>query len=154
MSRTLDDTTRARLIGLLEAGATNRAAADALGIDKETPARYRAALGIAPAPRAVQSHRTTITVEQAWRRNVQPLDGGHMRWVGPLNSAGVPTFSYRTRATSARVVAFRIRTGRNPVGYVKAQCDTPGCVAPQCVDDRPGRAHAAELLAELHGYRR
>ncbi|MET8399605.1 hypothetical protein [Streptomyces sp900116325] len=149
----ISDTTRSRLIGLLEQGATDRAIAAELGLDKNTPARYRHQLSIGRPILPPPPSRTTITIEQAWQANVRPLDGGHMQWTGRLNNAGVPTFSYRARPTSARVIAFRIRTGRDPVGYVKPECDAPGCVAPRCVDDRPGRENTARLLAELGGTR-
>lgn len=150
---TLTATTRNRLIALLEQGATNRAIAAELGLDKSTPARYRRMLGIAPATPPPPAHRTTATVEEVWQAHVRPLANGHMEWTGNLNNAGVPTVSYRARQLSARAVAFQLRTGRAPVGYVKAECDVPGCVAPRCVDDRPGRARTAELLADLNGYR-
>jgi hypothetical protein len=148
---TLDDATRSRLIELLEQGATNRAAAAELRLDKNTPARYRRQLGLGRAVLPPPPTRTTVTIEQAWQANVRSVDRGHMQWIGGYNNAGVPTFTYRSRPTSSRVVAFRIRTGREPVGYVKVECDRPDCVAPAHVDDRPGRENTARLLTELGG---
>jgi hypothetical protein len=46
-------------------------------------------------------------------------------------------------------VAFRLRTGREPVGYVLPDCEVPGCVVH--VDDRPGRARTAALLVGIFG---
>jgi hypothetical protein len=150
---TITDATRSRLIEMLEQGATNRAAAAELGLDKSTPARYRRLLRIGPATLPPPKNRSPLTIEQKWARYTRPADGRHIEWHGTYNTAGIPTFSYRGRPTSARAVAFRIRTGRAPVGYVKTECDHPGCVAPHCVDDRPGRENTARLLAELGGTR-
>jgi hypothetical protein len=150
---TITAAARSRLIALLEEGATNRAIAAELRLDKETPARYRRLLGIAPATRTPPPNKSSLTIEQKWATYTRPAAGRHIEWHGTYNTAGVPTFTHRGRPTSARVVAFQIRTGRAPVGYVKTECDHPGCVAPRCVDDRLGRENTARLLAELGGTR-
>ncbi|MFJ2017218.1 hypothetical protein [Streptomyces nodosus] len=60
-------------------------------------------------------------------------------------------FTHQGTYYRARAVAFELRTGRAPVGYVKAECDYPECVAPQCVEDEPGRNRARAQLAAVVG---
>ncbi|NED83513.1 hypothetical protein G3I76_25900, partial [Streptomyces sp. SID11233] len=52
---------------------------------------------------------------------------------------------------SPLAIAFRMRTGREPVGQVRAECDVPYCVAPDCVEDEPGRLRIREQLRYLKG---
>lgn len=145
----LDTTTRARLAAMMRDGATNRAVADALGIGKDTAARHRAALGLPPAPPPVR--RSPLTIEQKFTARTRPV-GGHLAWAGRVRD-GMPVLTHHERAYTARPIAFRIRTGRDPIGYVTAECDYPGCVAPQCVEDEPGRIRHRAALAEILGRR-
>jgi hypothetical protein len=48
-------------------------------------------------------------------------------------------------------IAFRIRHGRDPVGYVYAECGVEHCVAPDCVDDEAGRARTREQFRYFTG---
>ncbi|WP_327368758.1 hypothetical protein [Streptomyces sp. NBC_01217] len=151
MKRVIPPATLALARGLITGRQhTDRAIARITGVHFTTVARYRRLLNL---PRIPQPDKTAGTVEEQWRRRVRPAADGHMEWTGAYNSADVPTFSYHGTPTSARVIAFRIRTGRTPVGYVKAVCDHPGCVAPRCVEDKPGRDRLAQLLAAVGGPR-
>ncbi|MEU2120035.1 hypothetical protein ABZ567_31360 [Streptomyces sp. NPDC016459] len=80
------------------------------------------------------------------------LDGGHMEWTGPLKGGrSTPLMYDRGRDVTARAVAFRIATGRAPVGYVRAECDHPGCVAPEHMADAPTRTKLRTQLAQVQG---
>ncbi|MCZ9350752.1 hypothetical protein NGM36_13240 [Streptomyces mutabilis] len=140
------------LADLFAQGATNKAAARALGIDKDTAARYRARLGFGPAKQPTPANRSTLTLAEKWQTFVRSVEGGHMEWTGRRRSnGGTMVFTHHSREYGARVVAFQIRTGRRPVGRVTAECDRPGCVAPQCVEDDPGRTHSRGQYAAVIG---
>ncbi|GHC44279.1 MULTISPECIES: hypothetical protein [Streptomyces rochei group] len=149
----LDTATADRLADLLAQGATNRAAARELGIDKNTAARYRALLGVGPAPKRPAPNRSTLTAEQKVMTFMRPADGGHMEWTGRrTRSTGTPVFTHHERTYTARSIAFRAHTGRAPEGYVTAECDQPDwCVAPAHLEDEPGRTRARAALAAITG---
>lgn len=93
----------------------------------------------------------TASIEEAWARRTRAVDGGHLKWTGryTLRRAG--------QSYSPAAVAFRIRTGRDPQGTMRATCAVFRCVAPDHVDDAAGRAHtraqirAAKNLAPAPG---
>jgi hypothetical protein len=141
-----------RLADLFHQGATNRAAALALGINKETAARYRASLGIGPAPKRPAPNRSTLTVEEKFATYTRPVEGGHLEWAGRHHSAnGTPVFTHREQTYTARSIAFRVASGRAPEGYVTAECENPECVAPAHVEDEPGRTRVRAQLAAVLG---
>ncbi|MFJ5143277.1 hypothetical protein [Streptomyces sp. NPDC088707] len=151
IGRPLPASLREQVTTMLEAGATNRAIAAELGLDKGTPARYRAALGIPAAPRPPRSCRTD-SVEERFHSFARQVDGGHMEWTGRRVKIGrTPVFSYNARTLTARSVAFRIARGRDPRGYVTAECEFEGCVAPAHVADEPSRTQLRAQLASLMG---
>ncbi|WP_405561889.1 hypothetical protein [Streptomyces sp. NBC_01180] len=142
--------TRDRLAALLRQGASNHAAARELGIDRTTAAAHRRKLGIGPA--TPPPRQTPLTVEERWAKYTRPVEGGHVEWTGRrTTSSQTPVMTHQGKAVTARPVAFRMRTGRDPVGYVTAECDYPGCVAPGCVDDEPGRTRTRQQLAAVMG---
>ncbi|MEU7340574.1 hypothetical protein [Streptomyces sp. NPDC007074] len=148
----LDSSTVDRLADLFREGATNRAAALALGVDRETAGRYRNALGFGPAPKRPAYNRSTLTIEQKFMTHTQPVEGGHLEWTGRrTRSNGTPTFTHRERTYTARSIAFRIATGRAPQGYVTTECENPECVAPAHVEDEPGRTRVRAQLAAVNG---
>lgn len=148
----LDTATRDRLAAMLRDGATNKAAALALGLDKATPARYRALLGLGPAPKQPSPTRSPLTVEEKFATYTKPLDGGHMEWTGRrTRSNGTAVFTHRERTYTARSIGFRVSNGRDPEGYVTAECDYEGCVAPDHLADEPGRTHVRAQLAAVLG---
>ncbi|MFF1686050.1 hypothetical protein [Streptomyces sp. NPDC058254] len=148
----LDDTTRDRLAAMLRDGATNRTAARTLGIDKATAARYRTALGLPPATPPPPRNRSDLTVEEKFATYLRPVEDGHAEWTGRrAKSNGTPTFSHHSQTYTARSIGFRIRTGRDPVGYVTTECDRKNCVAPDHLADEPGRIERRAQLAEESG---
>ncbi|CAM5366001.1 MULTISPECIES: hypothetical protein [Streptomyces] len=130
----------------LRAGASNSAIVRELHVDKHRVARLRQAAGL-PA------HKPHLpTLEEKWATKTKRVAGGHVRWTGSKgSSAGTPVLAYRGAVVTAASVAFRIRTGRAPVGYVLPECGYHHCVAPEHVEDEPGRQKAREQLRYLMG---
>jgi hypothetical protein len=85
------------------------------------------------------------TIEEKWRTRTVPVDGGHLAWTG------CPDLRWQGRTFKAGRIAFRIRTGREPVGYVRPDCGMPGCVEPTHVDDEPGRQRTRQQLRAVRG---
>lgn len=77
-----------------------------------------------------------------------PLTGGHRRWRGPFDEAGVP---YANRRLTAYQLAFRVHHGREAVGPVLGTCRYKRCVAGEHLNDRIIRQAIADgsLLTEL-----
>lgn len=141
-----------RLAAMFREGATNKAAVLELGVDKKTAARYRASLGFGPAPKQPAPNRSPLTLAEKFATFTRPVEGGHMEWTGRRTKQNhTPTFSHHERTYTARSVAFRIATGRDPEGYVTPECDYPDCVAPGCMEDEPGRTRARGSLAIVTG---
>ncbi|MEU0671319.1 hypothetical protein ABZ330_00205 [Streptomyces sp. NPDC006172] len=88
------------------------------------------------APR--RARRRPASMEEAFARNAEQIDGGHVRWLGP-SSHTTPTVWFAGTTYSAYKVAFRIHHGREPEGLVTSGCDVPHCVAGEHVEDRPMR---------------
>ncbi|MFF9284838.1 hypothetical protein [Streptomyces griseosporeus] len=144
--------TVAQITDLLAQGATNRAIAAATGINKSTAAQYRARLGYGPAPKRPSPTRSTLTVEEKCLTYVRPVEGGHMEWTGRRTKAnGTPVFTHHERTYTARSIAFRVAKGRDPEGYVTAECDYKECVAPDHLEDEPGRRRIRAQLAAVLG---
>jgi hypothetical protein len=94
----------------------------------------------------------THTLESKWAERTRPVEGGHLEWTGERNKvSGTPLIRYREQSHTAAAVAFRMRTGRDPVGPVKAECSVHQCVAPGHVEDVPGRDRLREQLRFLLG---
>ncbi|MGW9385374.1 helix-turn-helix domain-containing protein [Streptomyces globisporus] len=152
--RIITDAERAQIIEQLESGATDRAVAAACGIDRGTAARYRRGLSIPPAPRPAPPNRSTLTVEEKWRTFVTPADErGHMTWTGRLASGTTPVMTHAGRTITARPVAYRMHTGRDPVGYVRPGCGQPNCVAPEHLEDEQDRRRERADLGVMLGRR-
>lgn len=135
---------------MLRSGAANHVIASELGLDKATPARYRAALGMPLMPRV--PNRCTLTLDEKFHQFVRSVDGGHMEWTGRrTKSSQTPVFTFEGRSITARTAAFRLAYDRAPEGYVTAECDHEGCVAPEHVADEPGRTLLRSQLAALTG---
>ncbi|MEE4540956.1 hypothetical protein V2S66_03110 [Streptomyces sp. V4-01] len=137
---------RTEIVTLIQQGSSNSAIARELHCDKARAARIRRELGL---PNAV---RQPLTLEEKWAARTRPLDGGHLEWLGEhVGKSGTPVMHYREVSYTATAIAFRIRTGRNPVGYAIAECGHHHCVAPAHVEDDPGRQKAREQLRYLTG---
>jgi hypothetical protein len=66
------------------------------------------------------------------------VEGGHREWRG-VAPKGVPSIFVEGRQVRARVAAFRVRMGRDPVGLVRPGCGVGWCVEPDHMEDRPMR---------------
>lgn len=138
--------TRAEIVALIQQGKSNSAIARELRCDKGRAARIRHELGLPNA--AIQP----LTLEEKWAARTRLVDGGHLEWLGEhVGAAGTPVMRYRENSYTAAAIAFRIRTGRDPQGYAIAECDVRHCVAPDHVEDEPGRQRAREQLRYLLG---
>lgn len=136
---------RVDIAELLRAGLGNNAIAKQLHCDRAVVARSRAAL------RIPNVSRQPLTLEQTWASNTREVEGGHLEWTGLKATGGTPVMSYRGKMHTATRIAFRIKHGREPVGYVFAECALHHCVSPDCVDDDLGRARTREQLRYLTG---
>jgi hypothetical protein len=142
----MQNATRGQITELLGQGLSNTAIAAQLHCDKVRVARIRAELGLPNV--AVQP----LTLEEKWAARTRPIDGGHLEWLGEhVGKSGTPVMRYREASYTATGIAFRIRTGRDPVGYAIAECGHHHCVAPAHVEDDPGRQKAREQLRYLTG---
>ena len=86
-----------------------------------------------------------IALRRKFEENTVSVKGGHLIWVGSLSSRSRTPFMYfAKKQVPAAAVAFVLRTGRWPVGYVRRVCEIKQCVAPRCVEDYEGRARLDE----------
>ncbi|RDG35179.1 helix-turn-helix domain-containing protein [Streptomyces corynorhini] len=137
---------REQIEELLRAGKSNSAIARHLRCDKHRVAAIRADLGLPNVP------AQPLTLEEKWAAKTEPVDGGHLEWTGSRQtSSGTPVMRYREQMHTAAAIAFRIRTGRDPQGYARAECGHHHCVAPAHVDDTATRTTTREQLRYLTG---
>lgn len=136
------------IVELLRAGASDRAIGQQLHCDPRIVSATRAALGL---PKSKSGRKPAASIAELFYARTEPVDGGHLRWTGYRNDHGVPALRYSRRTYSAYATAFRIKTGRDPVGNVIPQCAYPGCVHPDHVDDRPAREHNRSAYSAIFG---
>ncbi|WP_405676874.1 hypothetical protein OG292_19715 [Streptomyces sp. NBC_01511] len=140
------NTTEAQIAALLRRGMSNNGIVQQLHCCKNRVARIRRRLGIPNVP------AQPLTLEQKWAASTKPVDGGHLAWTGSRQSTSrTPVMRYGDRMLTAAGIAFRIRTGREPQGYVYAECGFNHCVAPAHVDDEAARRKTREVLRYLSG---
>lgn len=140
--------TRADIVQRLAAGHSNNRISRELRCDKTRVARIRRELDLGEF--VPTTH--TRTLEEKWALFTVPTDDGHLLWTGRrTKTSGTPVFSYRERTYTARKIAFRIRTGRDPEGHALAECGTNDCVLPEHVDDGTIRTRDRAALAALTG---
>ncbi|QJT04397.1 hypothetical protein G9272_32280 [Streptomyces asoensis] len=84
------------------------------------------------------ARRRLTSLEEAFNQHAEPIDGGHVRWIGSTSHT-TPSVWFGGTTYSAYKVAFRLHHGRNPEGTVTSGCDVPHCVAGAHVEDRPMR---------------
>jgi hypothetical protein len=103
----------------------------------------RNAIHVPPARpgRRVAADLASDFYPRARRRN------GHLIWVGTI-TGGHPRLRHQGEYLSAYKAAFILRTGRQPLGYCKADCGVELCVEPQHVDDAAGRARYDAIFGE------
>ncbi|MEV7465268.1 hypothetical protein AB0O20_01985 [Streptomyces kronopolitis] len=132
---------RARL-----AAMSSEAIARELGVDRAAVRRIRRESGIRFVP------PTYATAEEKWADRVRPAGEGHLEWAGERSMrSGSPVMRFREKSVSPAAISFRKRTGRDPVGQVKAECGYPHCIAPAHVEDEPGRRRLREQFRFLTG---
>ncbi|WP_432247684.1 hypothetical protein ACRAR1_06975 [Streptomyces sanyensis] len=140
--------TREQIAALLHQGLSNMEISRRLRCDRHRVGDIRRELGLARTP------HQPLTLEEKWRSNVREADGGHLEWTGSRQSrSGTPVMRYRQQALTAAAIAFRIKHGRDPIGYAYAECGVRHCVAPDHVDDQEGRTRGREQLRYLSGGR-
>lgn len=141
---------REQIIAALREGKSVYRIVRDLHVDRARVRRIRDEIG-QPVYTRPEENRT---IEDKWRLYAKPIDGGHMEWTGERGmSANTPLVSFKERHHSAAAVAFKIRTGRDPQGYAMADCGMKHCVAPDHVEDEPGRRRNREQLRYLLGGR-
>lgn len=137
---------RAEIVRALRTGRSHSRIARDLGCDRHRVTDIRKGLGLPKVP------QQPLTLEDKWRSNTRPLDGGHLEWTGErVGKARTPVMRYRDACYSPAAIAFRIKHGREPEGYVIAECGVRQCVAPDCVEDEAGRQRLREQLRLLLG---
>ncbi|MCX4993809.1 helix-turn-helix domain-containing protein [Streptomyces longwoodensis] len=130
----------------LTQGLSAQAVARVLGVDRAAVRRIRDELGLPPRP------AQPLSLDEKWEQRAKPVEGGHREWTGGrVGLSRTPVMAYRGKTYTAASLAFRRRTGRDPVGQVKAECGMQQCVAPEHVEDEPGRMRLREQLRHLLG---
>lgn len=81
----------------------------------------------------------------------EQVDGGHLRWTGPVTADGRQLLSFGAGHDSAARVAFRARWRRDPVGVVLPACDYPHCLHGDHLDDTQAREAYRVMFAGLFG---
>lgn len=138
--------TRADIVAMLRDGYSNSRISRELRCDKTRVARLRIELGL---PHVVLQ---PLTLEQKWASKTRPVDGGHLEWTGErAKTTGTPLMRYKEVGYSPAGIAFQMRHGRPPKGYVKAECDFPHCVALDHVNDEAGRLEARKQVRAERG---
>lgn len=140
---------RADIAELLRAGLPDRVIAEQLHCDAKTVSAARSALGL---PRVKPGRKPAASLEDLFRARVEPADGGHLRWTGYVNPVtGCKGMRWGGSFHTATSVAFRIRTGREPVGRAQAVCGYQGCIEPTHVDDKPARDRTRTTFEAIFG---
>lgn len=130
---------------LLHQGSSE-AIARQLKVDRGAVRRIRGLVGV-PSP-----DPQPLSLEEKWQERTREVEVGHLEWTGErVGPSRTPVMRYRGKSYTAAAIAFRQRTGRDPVGQVKAECDMRQCVAPAHVEDEPGRTRLREQLRLLLG---
>ncbi|MFF7880954.1 hypothetical protein ACH40F_08255 [Streptomyces sp. NPDC020794] len=138
--------TREQIIAALREGKSTGAISRELKADRGRIRRIRDELGI-PVHVHIQQ---PLTLEQKWKANTRPVDGCHLKWTGERGTAsGTPVMRYWPKTYSPAAIAFRIKNGRDPKGQVFAECGFKHCVAPDHVNDEPGRIAARAQLRSI-----
>ncbi|WP_157164401.1 hypothetical protein [Streptomyces typhae] len=124
------------IIAMLRDGHSNTRINRELHVDKARVSRIRTQLGLPQHARAGQ----TRSLEQKWADNTRPTDDGHLEWTGEhAKASGTPIMRHKQGFYSPAALAFEIKHGREPQGYVKAHCGRAHCIAPDHVSDAAGR---------------
>lgn len=129
---------------LVRDGWTDTAVAAHLGVHNRAVTRVRDILGLA-------HHTLSTTKEEKVARASVPEDGGHTRWTGRRANNRVPVIRQFKVQIPASHVAFEQRTGRQPVGIVKAECGREHCLTPAHVSDELERRNVRGQERAMYG---
>ena len=111
---------------LLRADVPHLHIARQLRVSRETVRATHRALGL-PA-RVRGGGPAHASLEDAYRANTRPLDGGHVQWLGYMDGS-LPIVFHSSQHTPAPRIGFRLHHGRDPEGRLMRTCVMPGCVA-------------------------
>ncbi|MGW1463877.1 hypothetical protein ACWCPT_05915 [Streptomyces sp. NPDC002308] len=139
---------RADIAAMLHAGHSDAEITRQLHVCNRTAAAARQTLGL-------DAHRrgrvAAPDAESLFWDRTAPVDGDHLTWTGSVSTSGVPSFRWKGATYTAGRTAFRIQHGRDPIGYAKAGCGYPGCVAPAHIEDQPMRDRLRLQLTSIFG---
>lgn len=79
--------------------------------------------------------------EEAMRKRIKKVAGGHAEWTGTRHPSGTPLLSWRGRSETVYRLVFRLHYGRVPEGNIThvPDCDVDHCVAGEHLEDRAMR---------------
>lgn len=90
--------------------------------------------------RAARQHRARYASPEAKLAALtEEVDGGHLRWTGPLDGHH-PLLKHNGRRWPVLTLAFRATYGREPHGTVRSDCDYPHCLLGEHLSDKESRA--------------
>lgn len=140
---------RAEIIHLINEGLTNAEIGRRLRVERQMVGLIRKDIGARNVP------AQPLSLEEKWATLTTRAEGGHLDWTGERQKqSGTPILRYKEQAYTAAQVAFRIKHGHAPEGYVYAECGYRHCVAPDHVDDQRTRTQGREQLRYLTGGRK
>lgn len=129
---------------LVRAGWKDSAVATALGVHNRAVTRVRDLIGVA-------HHDNSTSKQDKLERFSQPEAGGHTGWSGRLGTSGAPVIRHLKVQIPASHVAFELRTGRPPVGIVKAECGRGHCLTSAHISDEIERRNVRGQERALYG---
>lgn len=130
----------------IRAGVSDRRITADLRVNRRTVAEIRAELGVPPLNRRIDTNRHIA------ENTTEPDDAGHVFWTGRLTTSRTPVVYHQAKETQVVRYLFEGRTGRKPVGIVKRECEAPDCIAPEHLEDEPGRTAVRLMERLLRGY--
>ncbi|MFI6979333.1 hypothetical protein ACIBSV_12205 [Embleya sp. NPDC050154] len=104
--------------------------------------------------RITRPHARTLAEAFAQRTRPVPGPDGHLDWTGYRDQGGRPRYQQNGTAWTGMRLAWTTTRTREPDGNVRADCDHPGCVAPDHLTDRRDRELAAAVLGTTSRARR
>ncbi|MYY79705.1 MULTISPECIES: hypothetical protein [unclassified Streptomyces] len=128
---------------LLREGLTNQRIAARAHVGHRQVAKTRAEMGL----RKHRGGRKAADPATAFYARTRPQADGHLEWTG-TRLATTPSLYVDGRQTSARRLAFRLRNGREPVGYVLPGCDYAACVHPDHMEDQAMRDQYTAIFGD------
>lgn len=141
----------ARIIALAKEGVPNTVIAVEVGLSRQQVA---AILRHNKVPSAPPARKVRKPIEVEWADHTIEVAGGHLLWRedGVHTSTGSGRLHYNKVRYSAAQIAYKIRTGRWPVGVVYAVCDIAHCIQLLHVADTATRQRVRKVVRrDLYG---